>query len=197
MTWCESRTATAGSDQVENREQKNEARVNTVLLGLGSNQGDRVRLLERALEQLKRLIKIERVSSIYETQPVGVRDQPWFLNLVCMGHTRMQVYDLLEFIHEVEDSLGRVRSENRYGPRTIDIDILTYEDKVMDSHDLKLPHPKMPERRFVLEPLAEIAPEWRHPVLGKTAIELLEEVDGDVVRPYTVPPPTSGPAPIL
>ncbi len=146
---------------------------------------------------MKRLINIERVSSIYETQPVGVRDQPWFLNLVCMGHTRLQVYDLLEFVHEVENSLGRVRSEDRFSPRTIDIDILAYEDKVIDAHDLKLPHPRMTERRFVLEPLAEIAPEWRHPVSGQTPGAMLEGLDGDVVRPYSGPPPTSGPAPIL
>jgi 2-amino-4-hydroxy-6-hydroxymethyldihydropteridine diphosphokinase len=182
---------------VEDRERLDEARVGTVLLGLGSNEGDRIRQLERALERLKRLIRFERISSIYETQPVGVRDQPWFLNLVCVGHTRLQPFDLLEFVHEVENELGRVRSEDRFGPRTIDIDILAYEGRVLERHDLVLPHPRMTERRFVLEPLAEVAPEWRHPVEGKTAAELLDGLNGDVVRFFANPPPASGPAPIL
>ncbi|HSG82762.1 MAG TPA: 2-amino-4-hydroxy-6-hydroxymethyldihydropteridine diphosphokinase [Gemmatimonadota bacterium] len=197
MTWCDWKIATGGHERVEDQERLDEPVVNTVLLGLGSNEGDRVRQLERALERLKRLIRIERVSSIYETQPVGVRDQPWFLNLVCLGHTRLLPYDLLEFLHEVENSLGRVRSEERFGPRTIDIDILAYEERVLERHDLVLPHPRMTERRFVLEPLAEIVPEWRHPVEGKTAAELLEGLDGDIVRFFSNPPPGSGPAPIL
>ncbi len=186
-----------GPEPLDDQLQGDEPQVSTVLLGLGSNVGDRVRLLERALERLKQSIQFERISSIYETQPVGVRDQPWYLNLVCLGHTRLQPYGLLAFLHEVEDALGRVRSEQRFGPRTMDIDILSFEDRIIDRHDLVLPHPRLTERRFVLEPLVEIAPDWRHPVEDKTAAELLEELNGEVVRPFSGPPPASGPAPIL
>lgn len=170
--------------------------VGTVLLGLGSNLGDRMRQLERALQALRAHVYLEQLSSVYETQPVGVVDQPWFLNLVCRGTTRLRPRPLLEFLHEIESSLGRERGE-RFGPRVIDIDILAYDDQVIDEPDLELPHPRLEERRFVLEPLAEIDPGWRHPVSGKTAVELLESLDGDVVRHYGDPPPIIGPSPIL
>ncbi|UCC83706.1 MAG: 2-amino-4-hydroxy-6-hydroxymethyldihydropteridine diphosphokinase [Gemmatimonadota bacterium] len=174
-----------------------EPRVGYVYLSLGSNEGDRIRYLERGLEGLGREVRIDRISSIYETQPVGVRDQPWFFNLVCAGATRLKPGALLEFIHQVEDECGRVRSEERFGPRTLDIDILTYDDRVLERYDLVIPHPRMHERKFVLEPLAEIDAEWRHPVEGRTAKEMLDELDGDVIRPVAEPPPGSGPAPIL
>jgi 2-amino-4-hydroxy-6-hydroxymethyldihydropteridine diphosphokinase len=174
-----------------------EPRVGYVYLSLGSNVGDRVRFLERGLEGLMKEIRFDRISSIYETQPVGVKDQPWYLNLVCAGATRLKPGALLEYIHEVEGRCERVRSEERYTPRTLDIDILTYDDRVIEQYSLVIPHPKMHERKFVLKPLAEIAPEWRHPVEGKTAEELLEEQDGDVVRLFADPPPRAGPAPIL
>jgi 2-amino-4-hydroxy-6-hydroxymethyldihydropteridine diphosphokinase len=174
-----------------------EPRVRTVILSLGSNEGDRYRYLERALEELRKELRVERVSTIYETQPVGVRDQPWFLNLVCIGATRFEPRGVLEFIHKVEDSLGRVRVEERLGPRTIDIDILAYDERVIEEEDLKIPHPRMTERRFVLEPLAEIAPDWRHPVQEKTARELLEGASDDEVRPFADPPMASGLGPIL
>jgi 2-amino-4-hydroxy-6-hydroxymethyldihydropteridine diphosphokinase len=171
--------------------------VGTVLLCLGSNEGDRIRYLERAIEMLQREVKLESVSSVYETQPVGVRDQPWFLNLVCLGTTRLKPWALLAYVNEIEDELGRTRSEEQYGPRTLDIDILAYDDRVIDDPDLKIPHPRMSERAFVLHPLVEIAPDWRHPVLKKTSEELLDELNGDAVRPYQEPPPSSGPAPII
>lgn len=174
-----------------------EPRVGYVFLGLGSNEGDRVRYLERGLEGLRKQIRIDRISSVYETQPVGVRDQPWFLNLVCAGATRLKPGALLEFIHEVEDECGRARSQERFGPRTLDIDILTYDDRIIDRYDLVIPHPRLHERAFVLAPLAEIAPEWQHPARQKTAAELLEGLKRDVVRPFADPPPGSGPAPIL
>ena len=101
-----------GPEPLDDQLQGDEPQVSTILLGLGSNVGDRVRLLERALERLRQSIQLERISSIYETQPVGVRDQPWFLNLVCLGHTRLQPYGLLEFLHEVENSLFHFRRDH-------------------------------------------------------------------------------------
>lgn len=177
-------------------EEHEDSQVGMVILSLGSNLGDRVRWLERGLERLSEQVRLESLSSIYETQPVGVRDQPWFLNMVCAGVTRLSPRGVLEFILEVEDSLGRER-EHELAPRNIDIDLLAYDDKVIDEPELQLPHPRMTERAFVLRPLAEIAPDWRHPVEGKTAPELLEELDGEIVRPYSLPPPTAGPAPLL
>ncbi len=173
-----------------------EPQIGTVLLGLGSNLGERVRLIGRAIELLAEQIRLEAISSIYETEPVGVRDQPWFLNLVCMGVTRLSPRGVLEFTRTIEDALGRERVEES-APRTIDIDILAYDDRVIDELDLQVPHPRMIERAFVLQPLAEIAPEWRHPVEGSTAESLLVGVEADTVRPYSVPPPTTGPTPLL
>lgn len=170
--------------------------MGTVILCLGSNLGDRVRYLERALEVLRKQIMLERVSSIYETRPVGVEDQPWFLNLVCMGVTRLKPRATLEFVLEVENALGRKR-EARFGPRSIDIDIISYDDRVVQESDLEIPHPRLAERRFVLEPLAEIAPQWKHPVQGRSVRQMLEGVTDDIVRVYADPPPISGPAPLL
>jgi 2-amino-4-hydroxy-6-hydroxymethyldihydropteridine diphosphokinase len=171
-------------------------RLRTVILGLGSNLGDRVRYLERALEQLRRELRIERISSVYETQPVGLHTQPWFLNMVCLATTQMEPRALLDYVQAVQTALGRERGGERYAPRTLDIDILAYDDRVIEEPDLEIPHPRMVERAFVLEPLAEIAPEWRHPVEGKTAKELLEELSGELVRPYGDPLPVSGAAPL-
>lgn len=174
-----------------------EPKLFTAVLGLGSNLGDRVRNLERALDHLRHGVRLERLSSIYETEPVGDREQPWFLNMVCIGATLMKPDALLAYIHRVEDTLGRERGAKRSGPRTVDIDILAHDDLVIDAPELKIPHPRLIERAFVLEPLAEIAPEWRHPVEGKTAAELLEGMRGEVVRVVSDPPPIQGAAPIL
>lgn len=183
--------------EVSGQPQPDQPRIGSVLLSLGSNLDDRVRNLERALEHLRAHLNLEAASSIYETQPVGVKDQPWFLNMVCAATTRLKPRALLEYVREVEADLGRERRE-RFGPRVIDIDILAYDDRVVDEPDLKLPHPRMTERRFVLEPLAEIAPEWRHPAADATARELLDRLEsGDEVRPFASPPPLTGPAPLL
>jgi len=186
----------AGPEVPNATDEQDRPRIGTVLLSLGSNLGDRVRNLERALERLRGHLYIEGVSSIYETQPVGIKDQPWFLNIVCSATTRLKPAALLEYVLELEEDLGRRRGQ-RFGPRVIDIDILAYDDRVIDEHDLELPHPRMSERRFVLEPLAEIEPDWRHPVSGQTVGELLDEADADVVRVFGPPPSLAGPSPIL
>lgn len=180
---------------MEQDERREEPRLGSVLLGMGSNLGDRVRNIELALGHLVEHVKLESISTIYESEPEEVKDQPWFLNLVCAGVTRLKQWDLLEYVHEVEKKLGRERGP-RYGPRVIDIDILAYDDLVMAEPDLEIPHPRMAERGFVLVPLAEIAPEWRHPVSGMTADEMLADMDAETVRPYSVPPSPSG-APFL
>lgn len=184
-------------NELEGESSEEEPRLFTAILGLGSNLGDRVRNLERALEHLKHGVRLERLSSIYETEPVGDREQPWFLNMVCYGATLMKPDALLAYIHKVEEELGRERGAKRSGARTVDIDILAHDDLVIDEPDLKIPHPRMTERAFVLEPLTEIAPEWRHPVEGKTAKELLAGLRGEIVRIIADPPPMQGAAPIL
>lgn len=155
-----------------------------------------MRNLERALGRLSREIQFEEISSTYETEPVGFRDQPWFLNIVCTGVTRLSPRGVLELAMTVEAELGRTRGL-KYGPRTIDVDLLAYGERVVEWPDLHVPHPRMSERRFVLEPLVEVAPDWRHPVDGRSARDLLEDLDDDSkVRPYGPPPRPADPAPL-
>jgi 2-amino-4-hydroxy-6-hydroxymethyldihydropteridine diphosphokinase len=143
-----------------------------VILGLGANLGDPVAQLARAVAALDAVVRIGRVSSVYRTEPVGYRGQPDFFNLVVTGTARGEPEQVLGALLEVEAALGRERSFTN-APRTIDIDLLAFGARVMESPGLTLPHPRMHQRGFVLRPLAEIAPEWRHPVLGQTARELL------------------------
>ncbi len=144
-----------------------------VYLSLGSNLGDRARNLQDAVEQLRSLGAVEAVSSFYETEPVGLKHQPWFLNCAVALRTQRMPRRLLSAVMQIEQALGRKRRVAK-GPRTIDIDILLFGSSVIDLPSLVVPHPAMHERRFVLQPLAEIAPEARHPVLRRTARELLE-----------------------
>jgi 2-amino-4-hydroxy-6-hydroxymethyldihydropteridine diphosphokinase len=149
----------------------------TAYLSLGSNLGDRAANLRAALAQLEFDGQVLAVSAFYETQPVDVPDQPWFLNCVVAIATDKAPRELLQFALKVEAEMGRLRMRHK-GPRNIDIDILLFGDRVIDEPGLKIPHPAMQKRRFVLEPLAEIAPDAWHPQLRKTAEELLAQLAG-------------------
>ncbi len=158
----------------------------TVYLGLGSNLGDRQKQIQRALDLLQRdgTVRIVSSSALYETEPVGVADQPMFLNGVVKCDTQRTPQGLLALLQSVERSLGRERTV-RWGPRRIDLDLLLYDDLQIQQPDLVVPHPELPNRAFVLIPLAEVAPDMVHPVLGKTVVELLDCVPGrEAVRRY-------------
>jgi 2-amino-4-hydroxy-6-hydroxymethyldihydropteridine diphosphokinase len=147
----------------------------SVYLSLGSNVGDREANLKRAIERLGAIGRVLAVSSFYETEPVEFTRQAWFLNCVALLETEMMPRQLLAAVLGVERAMGRRRTEKK-GPRIIDIDILLYADTVVKTAQLTIPHPAMQARRFVLEPLTEIAPEVRHPVLKRTVRELRDEL---------------------
>jgi 2-amino-4-hydroxy-6-hydroxymethyldihydropteridine diphosphokinase len=149
-----------------------------VYLGLGSNLGDREANLRSAIERLEAPeLRVLRVSPTYETEPMDLRDQPWFLNLVVEANTSLFPLQLLSRTGRIERELGRQRTVEK-GPRTIDIDILLYGNAVVETPRLQLPHPRMIERRFVLAPLADLSPDLRHPTAHKTIRELLRGAEG-------------------
>ena len=138
--------------------------------------------LQRARENLEtHELHVTRVSSLYETAPRGITDQPWFLNQVLAAETRLLPRQVMNRLLKIEREMGRKRTIPN-GPRTIDLDVLLYENTIVDTKDLRIPHPRMCERRFVLEPLAEIAPDLRHPVTGVSIKEMLAAVIDQPVR---------------
>jgi 2-amino-4-hydroxy-6-hydroxymethyldihydropteridine diphosphokinase len=151
-------------------------------LSLGSNVGDCAAQLRDAIARLGRTGKVIRVSSFYETEPVEFTQQPWFLNCAVALETSATPQELMKAILQIEEEMGRRRIQKK-GPREIDIDILLFGDDVIESAELTIPHPAMAQRRFVLEPLVEIAPELKHPVTRKTVTDLLRELpEGQAVR---------------
>jgi len=153
-------------------------------LSLGSNLGNREQNLRGAIRQAITLGRLVAVSSFYQTEPVEFTDQPWFLNCVIALETATQPAQLMAELLRIEHEMGRQRVLKK-GPRSIDIDILLFGDDVVNTPELTIPHPEMTRRRFVLKPLAEIAPELRHPVSQKTVTQLLAELPaGQRVRKY-------------
>ncbi len=146
-------------------------------IGLGSNLDDPAAQLDEARRRLSLVegLEITRISSYYATPPVGVIDQPWFINAVAAIRTRLSPEGLLDALLQVENDMGRIRKQ-RWGPRLVDLDLLLYNNIVVNTPRLLVPHPEMPNRGFVLLPLAEIAPQALHPVRQKTAVQLLAEL---------------------
>jgi 2-amino-4-hydroxy-6-hydroxymethyldihydropteridine diphosphokinase len=153
-----------------------------VYLSLGSNIGDRGANLKAAIEQLgAQQVRVLRVSPVYETEPLEFTDQRWFLNLVVEAETGLFPLQLLGRTERIERALGRVRSVPK-GPRTIDIDILLFGRTVMRGARLEIPHPRLAGRRFVLAPLADLAPDLRHPVTHQSVREMLAAAPAQAVR---------------
>ena len=143
-----------------------------VFLGIGTNLGDRKRNLQEARTALSQRLEILKESSIYQTAPWGYLDQPAFLNQVIEAQTDLSSLNLLDFLKQTEKQLGR-QANFRFGPRLIDLDILFYGNRIIQTPRLQVPHPRLTERAFVLKPLAEIAPEFVHPQNKQTVTQLL------------------------
>lgn len=158
--------------------------MTAVYIALGSNLGNRAANLEAAIAALPPAVSVICRSAVYETDPKYITEQPAFLNMAVFGDTRLQPEALLKHLKAIERELGRAPAA-RYGPRLIDLDIIFFGDRVIESVGLSIPHPRMAEREFVLKPLCDLAPEMRHPITGDTMLNLLEKLGGGrEVRPY-------------
>jgi len=149
-----------------------------VFIAVGSNLGDKIDSCKEAINQIAGLCEIVKISSLYETEPVGNENQPNFINCVAEINTDLSPHELLKRLNLIEEKLGRVRDE-KWGPRTIDLDIIFYNDLIMRDDNLIIPHPRAHLRRFVLEPLCEIAPEFIHPEFNLSVSELLTKIEDD------------------
>ena len=158
--------------------------MHTIYLALGSNLGDRAANLRSAIEAFEPEIQITNCSAVYETPPWGYLDQLRFLNQVVEAETDLSPAGLLEHIKYLEHQLGR-RETFQYGPRVIDLDIIFYDNEVIESPPLIIPHPRMAERGFVLLPLADIAPHFEHPILEDSGAELLSKIDQEGIVLYS------------
>ncbi|KAA3645072.1 MAG: 2-amino-4-hydroxy-6-hydroxymethyldihydropteridine diphosphokinase [Chloroflexi bacterium] len=150
--------------------------MHTVYVALGSNVGDRLQNLRDAIAQLAPEVKVTTESSIYETEPWGFEEQDDFLNMVVQGETDLEPDELLEHLKRIEDNVGRTKTF-RNGPREIDLDILFYDDLILESDGLVIPHPRLHERAFVLVPLADIDTELVHPIWNHSVADLLQQLD--------------------
>lgn len=140
--------------------------ANKVYLALGTNLGDRQKQLQTAISELEQFGSVKAQSSIHETEPYGYKDQGKFLNMCLEMETELSALELIFRLQEIEHKMGRVR-EIKNGPRTIDLDILFFNDEIIDQQNLRIPHPQLHKRRFVLDPLTEIAPDYIHPILNQ------------------------------
>ena len=145
-------------------------------IGLGANLENRIMHLKEAIDRIDQIpeCRVRAVSPFYQTEPVGVRGQKWYVNGVIRVETSLGPRALLKSLLDIEADMGRIR-QTRWGPRVIDLDILLFEDQIIQEKEVTIPHPRMQERRFVLVPLTRLAPNLIHPVLGKTMMELLDE----------------------
>ena len=157
--------------------------AHTVYLALGTNLGDRLANLKQAVSALPPLVRLVAASPVYETPPWGYVEQPAFLNQVIRAETDLDPHALLAYLKQTEINVGR-KTTFRYGPRVIDLDILFYDEILLNSPELTIPHPNIPERAFVLVPLADLNPDLRHPSLGKTVRQMLESIDTRGIHPF-------------
>ena len=160
-----------------------EPELHQVYVALGSNVGDRAAHFEQALEALAEFVTVTERSPIYETEPWGFDDQRDFLNQVVGGETRLSPNDLMRQLKTMERDLGREKNFTN-GPRAIDLDLLFYDQLAMETPILSIPHPRMRGRAFVLRPLADLAPDLRHPILNLTVNELLAETNQGGIKPF-------------